>query len=99
MTSALRHETSKTVVLVADTETAVDLGSQIKAFQIQARDNTVIRLAFDPGQTVDNGPYWTIKAGAKWPVESWPLPLAGSNRVIYLRAVGAGATAEIVTQI
>lgn len=94
MIGALRIQT-KALALAADTDTEMEIDGEVREFQLQARDATVIQVAFDSGQVGAGGRYWTIKAGTVFQSGRIVPLTSGKPRKIYLRAAGI-TTAELV---
>jgi len=84
---AVGSVTLKTLTLAA-TEYSVSLGQGVKAFSVQCRTASDVRIAFAAGGTATS--YFTIKSGT-----TYYSPTLQSSPTIYLRTADAGAIIEV----
>ncbi|MGV8130853.1 MAG: hypothetical protein ACP5N7_02005 [Candidatus Pacearchaeota archaeon] len=76
----------------ANQEYSLALQANLKQLRIKARNNANIRIAFNSGDTDDDGPYWTINKGCCDNIDA--ISFTGKN--LYIRTNIAMTEIEVM---
>lgn len=78
-------------LIAANEEYPFPMAAGVRGFDIQARGDVDVRMAFVEGATKDN--YWTIKSGHTYYKDS---PMQNKPFTLYLRSATAGTVVELL---